>query len=241
MSDRLLCFPCAGGSADNYRIFSHNITADVIRMEYTGHWTRYHETQYRAFEELLEDAESYSKRKIGLDDRVFLFGHSMGAWVAFEVAGRLLAKGYQVKALFVSACVPIQLMDVSKVTFQSDEDVKAFLRMIRQVPENVLNSEFFEDNLLPSIKNDFRMIADYKKNYQNDTGLNCPILCFRGTEDPLVQTMDGWEKLTLNECSTVCFPGEHFFLYERNNYRQIAEYINDAIRMYGEEEPFARK
>ena len=29
--------------------------------------------------------------------------------------------------------------------------------------------------------------------------------------------------------------------YERNNYKQIAEYINDVIRKYGEEEPFARK
>ena len=143
MSDILFCFPCAGGSADNYRIFSNIITADVIRMEYAGHWTRYNETQYRSFEELLEDAESYIMRKADLDDMLYLLGHSMGSWASFEIAGRLLDKGYNVKALFVAASTPIQLMDVSQVSFQSDAAVKAFLSRIRQVPDNVLNSQFF--------------------------------------------------------------------------------------------------
>ena len=230
----MVMFPCAGGNAQNYRRFSNDIQAEVVRIEYSGHWSRYNEPVYDSFEDMISDVKGYIKKKISLHDHLFLFGHSMGACVAFEIAKQLIQENYDVKCLMISACAPVHEMNWAEIDVKSEIDVKKFLNRIRQVPEKVLNSSFFEDNLLHPIQNDFRILANYIKSYRSDRPINCPIVCFQGRDDILINNMSGWKSCTTKEIIVHTFPGGHFYFYEKNNYRAISKHINDIISQCGE-------
>lgn len=154
--------------------------------------------------------------------------------MAFEIAKQLIQENYDVKCLMISACAPIHEMNWAERDMKSEVDVKKFLNRIRQVPEKVLNSSFFEDNLLHPIQNDFRILANYIKNYKSDKPINCPIECFQGRDDTLINNMSHWKSYTTEETIAHSFPGGHFYLYEKNNYRAICKHINNIIRQYGE-------
>lgn len=233
MRNDLIVFPCAGGNAQNYLQFSKDIQAEVIRIEYSGHWSRYNETVYNSFEDLLSDVESHIKDKIGIHDNIFLFGHSMGACVAYEIAKQLIKEKYNVKCLMISACATMQEINWTELDMKTESDVKKFLNRIRQMPEKVLNSSFFEDNLLHPIQNDFKILTDYIKSFKDDATVACPIVCFQGREDILVKDMSSWKNYTTSGTMVHSFHGGHFFLYEKNNYRVISKYVNDIICQYG--------
>src|SRR5580693_3664644 len=100
---RLICFPHAGGSASYYfpvsAALSPNI--EVLAVQYPGRQDRRNEKNLEDIGELADRAFEavvpWSKGPVAL------FGHSMGAIVAFEVARRLERNaGISLLALIVS-------------------------------------------------------------------------------------------------------------------------------------------
>src|ERR1022692_2431537 len=88
-SARLVCFPHAGGSASYYypvaKRFSPSI--DVIALQYPGRQDRRPELCIRDIEVL---ADKITAQLLNLSSKpTVLFGHSMGATLAFEVAWRM--------------------------------------------------------------------------------------------------------------------------------------------------------
>lgn len=83
----------------------------------------------------------------------------------------------------------------------------------RQVPNRVLNSAFFNEDLLPIIRNDFNLVKEYIKEFQNDKveALSVPITCLCGASDPVVdiEEMKRWEKYTSKEFNCIVYPGNH--------------------------------
>lgn len=233
MKDILIMFPCAGGNAKSYLRFSKDIQTKVIRIEYSGHGSRYDEPLNESFESLLDDVEGDIKEKIGIHDNIFLFGHSMGAYAAFETANRLIQEKYNVKCLMFAACPPTPEMNIAELDIKTEGDAKRFLSKMRQVPEKLLNSPFFREDLLHPIQNDSRILVDYIKGYRGGVTVDCPIVCFQGREDTLGKDMINWKDYTTKETMVHDFPGGHFFLYEDNNYEMISKYIYDIICQYG--------
>ena len=100
---RLICFPYAGGSASYYFPLAGELAPDieVLAVQYPGR----HE---RRLEPCLTDLHELAEHIHGavlhwLDRPVVLFGHSMGATLAFEVARRLRDRdGFVPARLFVS-------------------------------------------------------------------------------------------------------------------------------------------
>src|SRR6266540_2179080 len=90
---RLVCFPHAGGSASYYHPVSERFSpaVDVIALQYPGRQDRRHETCIKDIGVL---ADKITEQLLCLSDKpTVLFGHSMGATLAFEVAWRLEHKG----------------------------------------------------------------------------------------------------------------------------------------------------
>ncbi|MER5387223.1 alpha/beta fold hydrolase, partial [Streptomyces sp. NPDC002688] len=99
---RLLCLPHAGGSASFYHPLARRLGADVetLAVQYPGR-------QDRRTEEPVTDIGRLAGHVVAAldaeDDRpLALFGHSMGAVVAFETARQLSAAGRPPAVLIVS-------------------------------------------------------------------------------------------------------------------------------------------
>ncbi|MFF9088247.1 thioesterase II family protein [Streptomyces sp. NPDC014991] len=211
---RLFCLPYAGGNAGAFRRWAQLPTTgvEVVAVQYPGR-------QERLAEECLQDMESLADgvaaALVPLLDRPFaLFGHSMGASVAYEVALRLEHR-YRTKPrqVFVSgAASPLRPMRHSDVHLSSDEAMVEWFGELGAMDEAVLADPELRPLVLPAMRADLRLIETYRPRPGRRT--TAPVTAYVGDADPGVTPDDAraWRDLTSAEFSFRVFPGGHFYL-----------------------------
>ncbi|HGP4332947.1 TPA: pyochelin biosynthesis editing thioesterase PchC, partial [Pseudomonas aeruginosa] len=98
---RLACFPHAGGSASFFRSWSERLPPDIdlLALQYPGREDRFNEAPATRLEDLADGA-ALALRDFA-DAPLALFGHSLGAALAYETALRLESAGAPLRHLFV--------------------------------------------------------------------------------------------------------------------------------------------
>lgn len=209
---RLLCFPHAGASASAYYAMSAALAGaelDVAAVQYPGR-------QDRRREPLVDDIAVLAARVYDvLDGRtgppIALFGHSMGATVAFEVARRLEAAGTPPLALFVSGRRAPSQARPERVHLGDDASVIAEVERLSGADARILRDPEMAELLLPVLRADYRAIERYRCHA--DSLLGCPVSVFTGDADPLttVDEAAAWRDHTTGPVSLDVFSGGHFF------------------------------
>jgi surfactin synthase thioesterase subunit len=148
------------------------------------------------------------------DGPVALFGHSMGALVAFELAHALRDAGRPEPIhLFASGCRPpfTPPLQLSLHDLPQPELIDA-LRRMNGTPAAVLAHVDLMSLLIPAIRADFEMIAHYRPARRPP--LQCPLTVFGGDADPELpaDTLLDWASATQGPFERVIFPGDHFFI-----------------------------
>lgn len=148
-------------------------------------------------------------------DRPFaLYGHSVGALVAFELARRLRRDdGVLPARLFVAAMSAPQLpRDQEQRHRLPDREFVDELRRLGGTPEEMLRDDRLLQVLLPAIKADFALSERYV--YRAEPALECPISGFGGLHDPQVSPHElaGWEHHTRSDFRLRMLPRDHFFV-----------------------------
>src|SRR5215475_3470023 len=128
---RLFCFPYAGGGASIYKTWADHLPSevDVCPIQPPGREGRRGEAPYNSMPPLIE---AVTEAILPLLDRPFaLFGHCMGAKVAFELA-RYLRQHYHLNPshLFVSAC-PAPQLEIEGTTHDLPE--KTLIDLLRML------------------------------------------------------------------------------------------------------------
>lgn len=225
---RLACFPHAGGSASFYFPVSRALagSAEVLCVQYPGRQDRRFETPIGRIEELA-DRVAEVVRPVFETEPMALFGHSMGAVVAFEVARRLERDtGRAPAALFASGRrAPGLAARYPETVHQlGDAAVIAELRQLSGTESALFEDEELLAAALPAIRNDYRAI----ETYSCDPGakIGCPIVALVGAQDPRVTVEEAaaWERHTDAGFELLTFPGGHFYLTEQ------AEAVIDQVR-----------
>jgi medium-chain acyl-[acyl-carrier-protein] hydrolase len=150
-----------------------------------------------------------------LDKPFAFFGHSMGAWIGFELARCLQSKhGIEPQHLFVSGAgaprVPSRELPLHALP--EAEFIEA-LEGLNGTPKELLESEELMQLMLPILRADFAVCETY--TYRNGSLLNCPITAFGGLQDRRLYRSDikAWSEETNSTFSMHMFPGDHFFLH----------------------------
>ncbi|WP_220503877.1 thioesterase II family protein [Microbispora sp. H13382] len=211
---RLLCLPYAGGAASSYASWQNAFADDVevCPVELPGRQTRWHERPFTRLEPLVEALASALAGE--LDVPYALFGHSMGALVAFELARELRRRGAAgPRVLFASGGAAPQLRRERPGIHDQPEDVViARLRSMGGLPEEVIAEPELLELLVPAIRADFAVCETYA--YRPEPPLTCPIFAFAGTEDQEVpaERVSPWQEQTSATFLHQVLPGGHFFL-----------------------------
>ncbi|WP_037634923.1 thioesterase II family protein [Streptomyces exfoliatus] len=217
---RLICFPHAGGSASAYRAMAESLAdsrTDVLIVQYPGRQDRLAEPAAEGLGELIDELWS-ELLPVLADGRPFgLFGHSMGALLAFEAARRLERAERVPAALFVSACRGPSSTGIGSrartLAEASDETLVDELRLLGGSVDELLAHPGLLEIALPAIRSDFRMLGRYA--YQPGAPLACPLISLVGDEDPRVpvEEMESWRSETSGPYAAhVLLGGGHFYL-----------------------------
>jgi medium-chain acyl-[acyl-carrier-protein] hydrolase len=211
---RVFCIPHAGGSGYPYRTWLSHLPEhlELVGVRLPGRGARFAEIAFRRMEPLVAALTEAVAQEI--DSPFALFGHSMGALIAFELCARLANRGLNASHLFVSGTRPPHIARSEEKplhTLPRDE----FLEELRKL--NGTATELLEDasavaSLLPPLRADFELVETYPTRIR--PAVACPLTALGGAGDPTVapEHLDEWSRYTTQSFSRVLFPGDHFFI-----------------------------
>ncbi len=212
----LVCFPYAGGSAQTYRRWPSLLPQDleVHTAHLPGRFPRHAEAPLTSIAGLVDAlAPELLRLKKALNKPLVLFGHSMGAIVAFESARALARAGEAPVHLAVSARSAPHLKPRRRELHPlADADFIFELAKMDGTPAEVLADADLMAAVLPTLRADFTAIEQYRPFALEPLG--CMISVFGGKNDPDVplEALLAWQDYTRGQALVELCPGGHFFI-----------------------------
>ena len=211
---RLFCFPYAGGGVEVYAGWAAALqdVADVCPVQLPGRGVRLREP---AFTELGALVAAVSSAIAPWLDRPFaLFGHSMGATIAFQLARSLTRRGCPPTRLFVSGCGaprPAGGRQRARYALPDPEFIQE-LRRLNGTPREVLENPELMKLLLPTLRADFT-ICDTCGDMDGDL-IDSPITAIGGERDTEAppERVAAWSAWTTGPFHVHRLNGDHFYI-----------------------------
>ena len=212
-SVRLFCFPYAGGGHSIFRSWQQSLseTIEVCAVQLPGRDSRIAEPPYTEMDQLVRVT---GQALIPYLDKPFaLFGHSMGALIAFELAQHLRREhGAQPVHLFASGrCSPQTISEPFDLE-QFDRELPELFGQNNGTSEESLDNPELIELVLPVLRADSALCKSFI--YAPEPPFNFSITAFGGLDDRGVSRhcLEGWREHTSERFTLRMFPGDHFFL-----------------------------
>ena len=230
---RLLCIPNSGGSPALFRTWSSLLPANigVFSAQLPGQGTRLREQPAVRVSALVADLcaaiESY------LDEPFALFGYSMGALLAFELARSLRRQGLS---------QPLHLFVASRRAPQTPESLpllhplpdELFIRSVQAryggIPSAILQDQELMAIFMPVLRANFTMIETYQ--YNDEMRFEFPLTAFSGASDPTTSEAQvrAWGEQTRGNFHYHIYEGDHFFIQEHE--QSVLEVVSSSLRPF---------
>jgi surfactin synthase thioesterase subunit len=226
---RLVCFPHAGGSASYFFRLSAALSPEfnVCAIQYPGRQDRRNEPFVETIDDLADCI--YAALNPVIDGPVALFGHSMGAVVAFEVARRFEERAQITPTtVFVSARRGPSRLGDEAMQLGDDADLVEKMCELGGTDPRLLSDPGVLEMILPAFRNDVRALEQYWQS--PNVRISAPIVVMTAVDDPWTTMEDAmaWHEHTSGSGTTHTFDGGHFYL-ERHAHR-VSTVIAETLR-----------
>ena len=245
---RLIGFPHGGGGPQAFREWGKLLPDDVelIALNLPGRGSRLSDPLITDMAELVPHV--VDALRAYFDKPFALFGHSVGAIVAYEVARELQQQQFPLPLrLFVSAHKAPHVAAHHRPMYDlPDTELVALLRDLGLVPEEALRNEGLLDFILPPLKADFQLSETYRCDAPMP--LTIPVSALGGEADTFVtkEDLEDWQAYTKAAFDVALFADDHF--YTRSRQAEVTQAIARALKadvaalpksiLHGEKAPY---
>ncbi|MFF7705568.1 thioesterase II family protein [Streptomyces lydicus] len=212
---RLVCLPHAGGAASSFREWGAQLpdSVELSAVQYPGREDRVNEPFATGIPELAGSI-ALALRPLA-DCPLVLFGHGLGALVAYEVARVLQAAyGVHIDHLVVSGRRAPSLAVPGVVHKRPDQAVIDEISRLSGTSAELLRDYAFRRFFLAAIRSDFRLAETYRA--EPGPKLTCPLTSVIGCDDIEVDAFQAscWSDHTTGPFTFRSLPGGHFYLLQ---------------------------
>lgn len=236
----LFCLPYAGGSESIYTTWRTYMpdSVTIVPLKLSGRGSRFLDPLYDSFDEMVEDV--VSQIKVLATSPYAIFGHSMGALLAFEICHRLRDFNALMPnhVFFSGQGAPCQRKNKKIYHTMEQEQFIHELKEMKGTPEDFFANTDLLELYLPLIQNDFKLIETYTyKEYGKKIATNVTVL--NGIQDDISSDALNMWKNHISEGYTFSiqhYKGDHFFINHHtqtiigNLYKTLYHYTSEFIQ-----------
>lgn len=224
----LICLPYAGGGRSAY----YHYTAispkelNILTIELPGRGARYGEAPLCDIQMMVDDILRQVRRK--LDQPYAIYGHSMGAILAYLLAGKIDSERLNppLHLFLTGSGGPSMVQRERKLSDLGRSELTETLKEMGGIPDEILKNEHHLDIFLPILRADFKAIDNFE--YVQREKLNVPLSVITGSEEDVsVERAEAWRKETSATVDIRRLPGNHFFIFDYGS--TIIELIVNAL------------
>lgn len=225
----LFCFPYAGGGASVFRLWQEKLGTgiNVYPAHYPGHEERIMEKPWKDMDMLVNSLIEEMKQLVSCP--FFLFGHSMGSRVVYELAVRFEELGQKnLQGIIVSSGLAPNRMEKNPIYDLPENAFFDELSKYSRTPVELFKNRDLWAIFEPMLRADFTLADTYcNKKHQK---IHVPVLALRGTMDAEISQVDlqEWREFTTAEFYQTEIEGEHLFIDTNTDY--VLEAIKKFIR-----------
>lgn len=217
-TSRLYLFPYAGGNARLFSGWVQSFPSDValFALQLPGRGEKIHHPLMVDMPTLIESLASEITRHNELP--FSFFGHSLGARIAFQLAGKLEAMGQVPAHVFLSAARAPDLPRTQSGTYRLPTE--AFIQKLRDIggtPATLLDNRELMSLMLPMIRADFQLAETCGVLDPHPLSANASL--FYGVLDfmDIEQQHYHWQQHFHQPITCQRFPGGHFYLHQHQD------------------------
>jgi medium-chain acyl-[acyl-carrier-protein] hydrolase len=209
---QLICLPFGGGSSSAFRAWAALFPAHVqlSAVDLPGRAARFAEPALTAIDQVIAGLGSLPDFSLP----TVLFGHSLGALLAYEWLSHLYESGRQLPVhLVVSGRGPPQTPRTrAPIHHLPDAEFLTEVRRYQGMPDAVLQHQELVELMLPILRADFTITERYQHRPRG--ALPVSMLILGGEHDPMVDVtqLHAWRSLSAHASQVETFPGGHFYL-----------------------------
>ncbi|MGS0894518.1 thioesterase II family protein [Burkholderia stagnalis] len=224
---QLVCFPHAGGTASFFRGWSRALPWDIdlLALQYPGREDRFGEPCAQSIDALAGPAVDALRPYAHTP--LVLFGHSLGAALAYEVALRLEARGAAPLYVAVSALPPPHRQRPSDLHLQSDDALLADVARLSGEHAALLADPEMRAIYLPMIRGDYRAIETYRRDRPPRLGAPLGVMLPLADSELDRDEAHAWQDVASHPIRVATFDGDHFYL--RRQYPALIAHLVEQI------------
>lgn len=211
---RLFCIAYAGGDERAYAGLAERTDLDVVTLERPGHGKRISEPLLHDPAAIVDDLLGQVRDRLEVPFAVY--GHSLGARLAFLLCHRLRAEGLPApRHLYVSGesgpVIPSRERDTWRLPA---DEFWAHLDRLGGLPAELRDHPDLMAFYERILRADFTALGAYE--HPDAAPLDIPITAMNGAAEWFTRAdVHAWQRESTRPLTTHLFPGDHFFIRDR--------------------------